>query len=423
MPRYLEQRRRRWYAVLDVPSDVRARTGGGGRKVQSLGTESLTEALSLVLPVVAGWKAEFEEVRTGKPSRVKQSIIEKALNWQQAMQEAADEEERFLVRDLIADLAVEMQEASPVEAKRFYRIATTSHMPTDHYLNEWVGKLTDVPKTLDEKRRIILSFAEAFPFTDDVSHAGVRAWIRKAMDVEGVARGTVAKRVSFVRGYWDYLKQREAVPADDRTFEGVMPPGSKKTKAALADEREPFTVDQVCRLLTAAEEGRDYDLAALIWLGMWTGCRIEEMCSLKLEDVDADRIRVRDAKTKAGNRVVPLHPTVRPLVAKLKQRSRDGYLLSGLTFNKYGDRSNAVGKRFGRLKDKMGFGPAHVFHSMRKTVTTLLENAGVPEGVTADIVGHDKKTITYGLYSGGSDFSTKAKAIAKLAYPAKEPRL
>jgi len=57
--------------------------------------------------------------------------------------------------------------------------------------------------------------------------------------------------------------------------------------------------------------------------------------------------------------------------------SQDGYLLSGLTFNKYGDRSNAIGKRFGRLKQSLGFSEKKVFHSIRKTVVTLLEDAGV----------------------------------------------
>jgi hypothetical protein len=28
---------------------------------------------------------------------------------------------------------------------------------------------------------------------------------------------------------------------------------------------------------------------------------------------------------------------------------------------------------------------------------TLLENVGIPEGVAADIIGHDKTTMTYGL--------------------------
>ena len=52
-----------------------------------------------------------------------------------------------------------------------------------------------------------------------------------------------------------------------------------------------------------------------------------------------------------------------------------------------------IGKRVGRLKKRLGFGATKVFHSIRKTVITQLEQAGVPESVTADIVGHEKKTI------------------------------
>ena len=64
----------------------------------------------------------------------------------------------------------------------------------------------------------------------------------------------------------------------------------------------------------------------------------------------------------------------------------------------------------------MGFGPEHVFHSIRKTVITIFENAGCPEGVVADIVGHAKKTITFGLYSGGNSMSRKKEALDKLRY-------
>lgn len=423
MPRFLERRRRRWYAVLDVPRDVRSKIGGGGRRVQSLETESLTEAMTLVLAVIAGWKAEFEEARTGKRSRVKDDIIQQALEWQEAVLSASDADERAALIDFAADRASDMDERDAAQAERYFRIATAKSVPTAHHLDRWIAKLTDAPKTLDEKRRIILAFAEEFPFTDDVDQAKVKTWTRKLLSEGNAARGTVAKRVSFLRGYWDHLKQAGLVAEDDRAFDGVMPKASKKTKAALADEREAFASVEVVKLLLAAQAKGDHDLAALTWLAMWTGCRIEELCSLKVDDAGVDRIRVKDAKTKAGNRVVPLHDRARPMVAKLKARSTDGYLLSGLTFNKYGDRSNAIGKRFGHMKTRMGFGSAHVFHSIRKTVVTMLENAGVTEGITADIVGHDKQTITYGLYSGGADFKTTSAAIGKLEYDAQEPRV
>jgi integrase len=101
---------------------------------------------------------------------------------------------------------------------------------------------------------------------------------------------------------------------------------------------------------------------------------------------------------------------------RLIRDSKDGYVLSGLSPNKYKDRGSAIGKRFGRLKTSMGFGAAHVFHSIRKTVATMLENAGVAENVAADIIGHDKPTMTYGLYSGGNSLAVKRAAIEKLSY-------
>ena len=41
----------------------------------------------------------------------------------------------------------------------------------------------------------------------------------------------------------------------------------------------------------------------------------------------------------------------------------------------------------------------------------------MPENVVADIVGHEKPTMTYGLYSGGVSLAVKAAALAKLSYP------
>lgn len=85
--------------------------------------------------------------------------------------------------------------------------------------------------------------------------------------------------------------------------------------------------------------------------------------------------------------------------------------------DQYGDRGVEIGKAFGRLKTALRFGPYHCFHSIRKTVTTLLERAGVAENVAADILGHEKPRITYGLYSGGTSLEQKRKAIEAITYP------
>ena len=58
---------------------------------------------------------------------------------------------------------------------------------------------------------------------------------------------------------------------------------------------------------------------------------------------------------------------------------------------------------------------------IRRTVATILENAGVPESVSADILGHDMPSMTYGLYSGGATLETKTEAIEKIRYPLGSP--
>ena len=75
-----------------------------------------------------------------------------------------------------------------------------------------------------------------------------------------------------------------------------------------------------------------------------------------------------------------------------------------------------MNKRFSRVKTALGFGSEYDFHSIRRTVSTLLEQGDVVEGVAADILGHNKTTMTYGLYSRGSSVEQMTKAIEAIDY-------
>ena len=105
-------------------------------------------------------------------------------------------------------------------------------------------------------------------------------------------------------------------------------------------------------------------------------------------------LRIRQSKTQAGVRFVPLHPAIAPVVNRLIEESGDSFLIPSKAKNQSDQRSPGLSKRFGRLKKELGFGPELVFHSLRKTVTTKLEQTGVIAGVPADIVVHEKRTMT-----------------------------
>ena len=147
-------------------------------------------------------------------------------------------------------------------------------------------------------------------------------------------------------------------------FHKILPPKpKKKTKAQIEAQRRAFRGEDYRKLLAACT---DDSLKDLMTLAAYTGCRIEELCSLKLDEVSDDKIEIVDAKSEAGWRTIPIHQHIAQTVARLVATSTDGYLLSGLTFNKYGNRSNAIGKSFGRLKKQVGYGKATFFiHSVK----------------------------------------------------------
>ena len=174
----------------------------------------------------------------------------------------------------------------------------------------------------------------------------------------------------------------------------------------------------------AAEAKGDPMLAAAIRIAAYSGMRREGICTLRVSSIRRDPdtgiefLHVSE-KTAAGVRDVPIHPAIRGLLANLRKRpDRDGFLIHSSGANKYAKRGDAIGKRFTRLKTELGFDRRFTFHSIRHTVTHLLETAECPEGVAQDIVGHVKRGLTFGLYSGRTRLDQRARWLKRaVSYP------
>ncbi len=378
-------------------------------------TESLTEAERIVPIVIARWKAELDDVRSGTP-RPTADARDRAEGWRDAI-DSATEEERDAIQHVLADQAEQAERTEPGSGVALYKFATRQWVETKEHVEEWLATLDNEPKTIDMKRSDLSRFSSRFRVTRKVERKEVQRWVYDLQHDQGLRLATIRRIVSACRGYWSHLQRLDVVPDDIEPFRDVVPKSKRKSKGEIAALRKPFSRDDVVRLLREAVDLDDLPLARLIWLGMWTGCRIEELCSLRLVETSSDHLRIIDAKSEAGWREVPIHTSLAPAIEWLRANSTDAFLLAGLGFNKYGDRSNAIGKRFGRLKANLGYGVDHVFHSLRYTVTTQLDAAGIPEAVSARIVGHEIQTMTYGVYSGGAPFEVKKEAIENLCYP------
>lgn len=408
LPKYLQKRRRVWYAILEIPKALRPQFNGKPRLIKSLQTESQTEAERLVLGVVATWKAIFEAKRNGTaPSDAIAALKAEAEDLRLKGWDSYDIKyhQRDVAEFFEDDGLIEAAKALHGESKQF-----------DLYIEDYIAQANGTAKTKDMKASDLRRFAIKFPYTDEVTRLQVMDWVENELiDEQKLSAATCRRVISACRGYWAYLERHHRLDIV-QPFDKVVPSApQKKTKEDVQKRRKHFGRGDYLKLVDSSQR-RSEVLSALIQIGAYTGARIEELCSLKLENVTEDRLKIEDAKTSAGVREIPIHSHIKKLVAQLKKDSKDGYLLSGLTFNKYGDRSNAIGKQFGRLKADLGYGPDYVFHSLRKGVATQLETAGIAENVTARLLGHDFRTMSYGLYSGGVSFKVLSEALGHIGW-------
>jgi integrase len=183
---------------------------------------------------------------------------------------------------------------------------------------------------------------------------------------------------------------------------------------------DALTADEAAKVLAAAAGDR---WEAIAVLALRLGLRQGEILNLRWADVDLDAgtLTVRQAKTRAGERTVPLvGGTLDALRAHRKRQdaARDEapfWLDPTLVFatshgTKFDQRNLRVWWK--DLLKKAGV-PYRRFHATRHTAATLLLGADVPLEIVSAVLGHSGLAITSDVYAKvGQD--AKRRALAKL---------
>lgn len=434
---YIELKDGHPYASLTIPEELREKIGK--RKFRKkLKATSVKDAQLEAASLVTGWKKELAlhkallHAETRNPLL---QIIREALDLKQAVKdpnndEAAQEALDFYLADRDRYYALKAEHGKAIATESF-DIATGKTTPLLPFYNEWSKYLVVEKyeaKTIDTYTKDAKLFVDQFKSVEKVTSNSLDAWVLVLLD-KGMTKNTLNNRViKGTRNFWTYLKDRKQITKEQ--FSLILDVGAKEknTKAAKSSGgREAFTPSELTKILNAVSS-KDAQLQAVLSIGMYTGMRIEEICSLKASHVidieDVECLSITDAKTAKGNRKVPIHSNLLPLIDKLLEAARgnaeeipkDAYLIPDLTFNKYNDRSNAVGKRFGRLKTTLGFDSKKVFHSVRHCVVTQLDRAGYRETAIADLVGHENASQT-SRYSEGQEVKELKKMVESIQYP------
>ena len=279
-------------------------------------------------------------------------------------------------------------------------------------------------KTIDQMCRRVKQFSDYLTATGKpVSFDTVSAYLDQLTDKAGnpLSSKTKKQHTWSASAYWKWACKHDVEWREQ--YKGQPNPFADHDFPVIKGEAiswEAFSKKDVERLHALAVEKKDQPLADLIAIGAYSGARLEEIGRIHRDTITIKNgvpvsFSITEAKSAAGIREVPFHPKIAGLVSSLLEASPDGFLLPGGN-NKYGNRLDALSKRFGRLKTQAGFDKQHVFHSIRKTTITLVHQAGADVAVMPGLFGHETGLITFDLYSKGPSLEQKAKVIALLDF-------
>ena len=151
-------------------------------------------------------------------------------------------------------------------------------------------------------------------------------------------------------------------------------------------------------------------------IALYSGMRLDEICSLKKADLDEDCFLVTNGKTGSSIRKIPIHKILIPLVKDLYDFSSHDYLIEGLK-SYHGDRSHYVGKIMTTRRKQLGFEKRkYTFHSFRSNFMTEMDNLGTKLSITQTIVGHTHKNLVRDVYSSGVRIERQRDALNRLSF-------
>lgn len=341
-----------WYAKVTIPADVQHIFGKRAFK-KSLKTKNKTDAIARSGPIIAGFKDAIAEAR-GNPAQHLDDYLKHTRELLREVRKRSDTdpvvvegiEEEALER-LLAAYKVKHVEDLPddklEDVRSAYKIVTGQQTLFDGPLEEYSRSRRVEPKTEAKDRHAVEKFAKQVATVQDVDKQAVRDFVAKLHDEEGLKVRTIRDNLMTLRVYWDWLMDRGYASEDRPNPFSKVPLPAENRKEAAAKQRQEFSPDDIRRLHTAIEGGRSEMMRAIFLLAIYTGCRIEELASLESANVTPDEIRITRAKTAAGNRTIPVHDKIKPLVRELLAKG-DRFLLPDLKENKYGARSPAMSK-------------------------------------------------------------------------------
>ena len=225
----------------------------------------------------------------------------------------------------------------------------------------------------------------------------------KASHLEGtilnaqVGDSTKSRIKSLFNMMYKYAVAHDIVEKD---YASVMFANGNPIKRSRPKEVVPFSQEEIFLLWDNLD---NIAFADMILTGIYSGWRPQELAILKVADIDFEAgTMLGGLKTDAGkNRIVPIHPLIKPLIENRIQEATDmqseflfndanGQQGTYMTYDKYR-------KRFEKVMKYLKL--THRPHETRHTFITKAKACNVDEYILKLIVGHTIDDITEKVYT------------------------
>ena len=245
------------------------------------------------------------------------------------------------------------------------------------------------------------------------------------MRIRGMAEKTQAAHIRAVKDFAIFLKRSPdtATPEELRAYQlhmtnaGMsattfnvrivslrfffgMTCGRDEMKRHMQFRRAPrklpavLSVEEVGDILAAAP-GPGLKYRAALGISYGAGLRAAEVCHLRVQDIDSDRMMIHVEEGKGGrDRKAMLSPSLLDLLRDYWREARpDGWLFPGLPrINPISPRQ--LSRAFASAKHMAGVTRSATLHTLRHSFATHLLEAGTDVRVIQVLLGHTKLTTT-----------------------------
>ena len=217
----------------------------------------------------------------------------------------------------------------------------------------------------------------------------------------GLAAVTRATALYAIRSFYAFLAEEEVIGEDDDPTQRLTVPGAGAARTLVYTDEE---ADAICDW-ARAQPGARWAVGAVVLLTFrFTGLRLHELCTLRLDDLDLGAKRLSVVGKGSKLRTVPIPPVLSPALGAYLEDLRPGLPDSPFVF--VNPRSLASRQHYGCFADcavedlvrqageGAGVSERHFPHRWRHTYATSLLRRGVDIYKVKRLLGHAKLVTT-----------------------------